>query len=70
MAKIRKPPWTLKEFENLSRNQKRQLKESSPDVYWGVSGKFRKERKNNWKHTKNIETISVDAVEKEMGVKA
>ena len=35
MAKIRKPPWTLKEFENLSRNQKRQLKESSPDVYWG-----------------------------------
>ena len=32
---IREPPKTLREFENLTWSQKRQLKESSPDVYWG-----------------------------------
>ena len=31
---IREPPETLEEFEDLSWNQKRQLKESNPDVYW------------------------------------
>lgn len=34
MAEIREPPKTLREFENLTWSQKRQLKESSPDVYW------------------------------------
>lgn len=41
MAEIREPPRTLEEFENLSWGQKRQLKESSPDVYWGFIGQIR-----------------------------
>lgn len=41
MAEIREPPRTLKEFENLSWNQKRQLKESSPDVYWSFIWQIR-----------------------------
>lgn len=41
MAEIREPPRTLEEFENLSWNQKRQLKESSPDVYWSFIWQIR-----------------------------
>lgn len=44
----REPPQTLKEFENLSWSQKRQLKESSPDVYWSFIWQIKnKDRKEN-----------------------
>ena len=46
---IREPPKTLREFENLAWNQKRQLKESSPDVYWSFIWQIRENenRKGN-----------------------
>nr|WP_297935179.1 hypothetical protein [uncultured Blautia sp.] len=48
MAEIREPPRTLEEFENLTWSQKRQLKESSPDVYWGFIWQIKnKDRKEN-----------------------
>lgn len=37
----REPPRALKEFENLTWSQKRQLKESSPDVYWSFIWQIR-----------------------------
>lgn len=45
---IREPPKTLREFENLTWSQKRQLKESSPDVYWSFIWQIKnEERKEN-----------------------
>lgn len=50
MTEIREPPKTLREFENLTWSQKRQLKESSPDVYWAFIGQIQelecKEKEN------------------------
>ncbi len=45
---IREPPKTLREFENLTWSQKRQLKESNPDVYWSFIWQIKNEdRKEN-----------------------
>jgi hypothetical protein len=45
---IRESPRTLEEFENLTWSQKRQLKESSPDVCWGFIWQIKnKDRKEN-----------------------
>lgn len=50
MGTIREPPKTLEEFEILTWSQKRQLKESSPDVYWSFIWQIRelecKEKEN------------------------
>lgn len=41
-------PKTVTEFEQLTWNQKRQLKESSPDVYWYFIRQIKnEERKEN-----------------------
>lgn len=71
---IREPPRprTLEEFENLSWNQKRQLKEENSDAYWDFIWQIqeREGRRNYWKDTKNVETISDNTVAKKMEVKA
>ena len=42
----REPPKSLREFENLTWSQKRQLKENFPDVYWCFIGRIKEEEKN------------------------
>lgn len=48
MGTIRGPPKILEEFEKLSWTENRQLKESSPDVYWAFVWQIKNEdRKGN-----------------------
>ena len=68
---IREPP-TFEEFMRMSWTEKRRVKEEKTDVYCGFIRKIqeREEKGNYWEDTKNVETISDNAVAKKMEVKA
>ena len=48
------------------------MEEENPDAYWDFIWQIqeREGRRNYWKDTKNVETISDNAVAKKMEVKA
>lgn len=65
---IREPP-TFEEFMRMSWTEKRRVKEEKTDVYWGFIRKIqeREEKGNYWEDTKNVETISDNAVAEKNG---